>query len=194
MQKLGRFAGFDNELILVEALRNGHELAVEYWFSHYYHQLKKNALNKLPSEEVAEEVVQETFIACLQSLNLFNQQANLLTWMQSILRHEIADFYRKCYAKKFIQTLPLSEFFLDTKYSGVEETAEKVKIVLKQMLGSNKELLLKKYIDKKPVKEIATEKGKTAKAIESELFRARNEFRDLWLALETAKTTEVAKF
>lgn len=184
MRQLQRFAGFENEKVLVEALKQGNSLAVEYWFKTYYRPLYLSACNKMPSEVIAQEVVQDTFVNCLQSLNLFHNASSLLTWMQAVLRHEMADFYRKRYAKKFIRTLPLTELLLAQPYGDVEETAEKVKWVMKKMLGKNKELLLKKYIDKKQVSEIATETGKTVKAIESELFRARNEFRQLWLELE----------
>jgi len=183
MVHLKRFAGFNNEAILVAALRRGDQLAVEYWFKHYYRDLKKVALVKLPSEQVAQEVVQDTFVNCLQSLNLFRGRSALATWMQSVLRHEIADYYRKRYAKKFIRTLPLSDLLLDKNYKDAEVTAEQVRLVLKQMLNSNKELLMKKYVDQMSVKDIAAEMGKTAKAVESELFRARREFRNLWLEL-----------
>ena len=47
------------------------------------------------------------------------------------------------------------------------------------------ELLLKKYVDCKKVKDIAFEMGNTSKAVESNLFRARQEFKALWLELET---------
>jgi DNA-directed RNA polymerase specialized sigma24 family protein len=43
---------------------------------------------------------------------------------------------------------------------------------------------MKKYVDKKRVKELAQEFGRSEKAIESELFRARKEFRLLWANLE----------
>jgi RNA polymerase sigma-70 factor (ECF subfamily) len=179
-----KFAGFENEFILVESLKRGKAVAVEFWYKKYFQRLKRVALMKLPSEMVAQEIVQDTFIHCLQSLNLFQNTSSLLTWMQAVLRHEIADFYRKRYAKKFIQTLPLTDMLLDKNHGDAEETAEKVKMVLKQMLGGNKELLMSKYVDRKAVKEIALERGKTAKAVESELFRARQEFRRLWEALE----------
>jgi DNA-directed RNA polymerase specialized sigma24 family protein len=46
------------------------------------------------------------------------------------------------------------------------------------------ELLQSKYIDHKKVGQIADEFGKSVKAIESELFRARQEFKLLWVQYE----------
>jgi RNA polymerase sigma-70 factor, ECF subfamily len=184
VQSLNRFVGFNSELVLIEALKSGNEQAVEYWFKKYRPKLNKIALAKLPSANQAAEIVQETFISCLQTLNLFQGKSSLFTWMQSVMRHEIADFYRKRYAKKFIKTIPLSEVLLEQHYKDAATTAELVSLVLKKMARKNRELLLKKYVDCKKVKEIAQEMGNSNKAIESELFRARQEFKTLWLELE----------
>jgi len=184
MQELTRFVGFDNEKVLIEALKTGNELAVEYWFKKYRLKLKKIALGKISNSQQASEIVQETFINCLQTLNLFKGNSSLLTWMQSVLRHEIADYYRKRYAKKFIQTIPLSDFLLEQNYRDAVSSAELVSLVLKRMVQKNRELLLKKYVDCKRVKEIASEMGNTVKAVESDLFRAREEFKSLWLELD----------
>lgn len=184
MQRLNRFVGFENETILVQALKQGNPLAVEYWFKQYRLKLKKIALLKTPSSQVASEIVQETFISCLQTLNLFQGKSSLITWMQSVMRHEIADYYRKRYAKKFIQTIPLSDLFLEQNYKDAASSAESVSLVLGRMVKKNRELLLKKYVDCKKVKDIALELGNSVKAVESDLFRARQEFKALWLELE----------
>jgi RNA polymerase sigma-70 factor (ECF subfamily) len=183
MQDLTRFVGFNNEKVLVEALKSGNALAVEYWFKKYRSALTKVALIKVPSSTIAAEIVQETFISCLQTLNLFKGNASLLTWMQSVMRHEVADYYRKRYAKKFIQTIPLSDLLLEQDRKDAACSAELVTIVLKRMVKNNRELLLKKYVDCKRVKDIALEMGHSTKAIESDLFRARQEFKALWLEL-----------
>lgn len=186
MYKLSRFVGFNNEAVLVEALKSGNPLAVEYWFREYKHKLKKIAVLKTPSPQIAAEIVQETFISCLQTLNLFQNKSSLLTWMQSVMRHEIADYYRKRYAKKFIQTIPLSDLFFDHSGKDPAFQAETVRLVLSRMVQKNRELLLKKYVDCKKVKEIAKELGNSVKAVESDLFRARQEFKHLWLKQEVA--------
>jgi len=59
-------------------------------------------------------------------------------------------------------------------------------LVLKKMAKRSRELLMQKYVDKKRIKDLAKELGKTEKAIESELFRARKEFRLLWANINQA--------
>jgi RNA polymerase sigma-70 factor (ECF subfamily) len=130
-----------------------------------------------------DELVHDIFMECLKHLPLFRGESSIWTWMQRIAHHEIADYYRKLYAKKVIQTLPVTELSELPEIEGSFEISQKVKSVLRKMSVVSRELLQRKYIDKQHVKVISKDLGKSDKAIESLLFRARVEFRELY-ALE----------
>lgn len=174
------------ERALVSQLRTGKRQAVERWFRAYSPYLLRIAKRRLPGGEDAEEIVQETFMNCLKQFSLFRGQSRLRTWMVSILNHEIADYYRKQYAKRALKIIPLADLVLARPVKNASETSEKVRLALSQMTREKKELLLMKYVDKKQVVEIARQLKKTVKSIESELFRARREFRALYLKVEEA--------
>jgi len=165
----------DSELLL--QLKAGDQASVEYWFKTYQPKLLGFVKTKISLEKDAEELVQETFINCLKHLTLFRGESSIATWMQGIARHEIADYYRKRYAKKAITFLPLNELLLSTKVSDAHDVSEKVKAVFHHLTQEHQELLLLKYVDGKKVKEIAQDLGKSVKSVESELFRAREEFK-----------------
>lgn len=169
---------------LLKQLRAGKKSAVRNWFKIFAPYLLRITLGRVSLKEDAEEIVQETFINCLKQLPLFRGQSRLKTWMVSILKHEIADYYRKRYAKRALHLTPLADFLLAVPIKDSQETAEKVRAVLAQMAHPKKELLMLKYVDKKRVEEIADLWNKTGKSIESELFRARREFRGLYAQLE----------
>ena len=169
------------EQVLLQALRAGKKGAVRQWFNLFSPYLLRITLRRMPSAEDAEEVVQETFINCLKQLPLFQGKARLRTWMISILKHEIADYYRRQYAKKTLKSVPLASVLLAQPVKDASETSLKVRQALTRMTRKRKELLMMKYIDKRKVKDIARSWNTTVKAIESELFRARNEFRALYL-------------
>lgn len=165
---------------LLAALKNGEPQAVEQWFKEYHRVILRFVKTKITSDHDAEEITQEVFINCLKHLPLFRGNASIKTWMLGIARHEVADFYRKRYAKKAILALPLSELLSETSIGDAHDVSEKVRQVIQAMSDHNRELLLLKYIDGKKVGEIAQEMGKSIKAIESELFRARQEFKALY--------------
>lgn len=173
-----------DEQRLIEKLRRGENPAVKRWFKLFSPYLLVIALKKVSSREDAQDLVQETFVNCLRQLSLFEGRSRLKTWMVSILRHEIADFYRKKYAKKALKTVPLANLILSQPIKDASETSTKVRLVLAEMSRERRELLLMKYVDRKRVKEIAQHWSKTAKAVESELFRAREEFRALYARVE----------
>jgi RNA polymerase sigma-70 factor, ECF subfamily len=165
---------------LLAALKNGEPQAVETWFKQYYRLILNFVRTKINSEHDAEEITQEIFINCLKHLPLFRGNASIKTWMIGIARHEVADYYRKKYAKKAILALPMSELLSEAHIGDAHDVSEKVRSVIQSMSQHNRELLLLKYIDGKKVGEIALEMGKSIKAIESELFRARQEFKALY--------------
>ncbi len=173
-----------SESQLVARLKRGDSAAVREWFSGYKEEIIGMISAKVSVDADVDELVQQTFLNCLRQLPLFRGESSLKTWMCAVARHEVADYYRKKYAKKALQTLPLSELVLGTPLHDAHITSQKVSAVLDKMSDRSRELLLQKYVDGKQVVAIATDFGKSVKAIESELFRARGEFRALWLAVD----------
>jgi RNA polymerase sigma-70 factor, ECF subfamily len=171
------------ELLLLDRLRQGESQAVAQWFNQYRHRLLRFVLLRVSNKVEAEEIVQETFINCLKSLGLFRGRSGLWTWMCSIARHEVADYYRKKYAKRALKTIPLMDFLANDEVvlRDSHDVALRVMGVLRRMSRHYRELLQLKYIDNKKVKVIASQLDKTVKSVESDLFRARAEFRHLWL-------------
>jgi RNA polymerase sigma-70 factor (ECF subfamily) len=169
---------------LITQLRAGNPQAVKVWFEHYYPELLAFAQKKAQNVKDAEDLAQETMVNSLRQMHLFRGEASLKTWMMTILRHEIADYYRKKYAKKAIKTLPLSDFLFKYEIQKTSEVEYKVKVVLEKMLDRRKRLLLMKYVDGLSVKEIAQRMDKTFKAVESDLYRARESFKKLYVSLD----------
>lgn len=161
---------------LVAALRAGQSGAVSTWYKTYSPRIHAFVAQKIDPSKDIEEIVQETFINALKRLSFFRGNSSLLTWMYSIARHEIADYYRKKYAKKAIKMLPLSEL-LPQRINDSHEVSEQVKAAFNKIDAHHVELLMLKYVDNKKVEEIAAELGKSGKSIESELFRARQAFK-----------------
>ena len=57
--------------------------------------LFRYALLQLRDRELADDVVQETLLAALQSVADFKGKARLRTWLIGILKHKIADHWRR---------------------------------------------------------------------------------------------------
>ena len=69
------------------------------WLHDYGDSLYRYALLRVRSEAIAEDLVQETFLAGLQSLSSFNEQSSIKTWLLGIMKHKVMDYFRHQYNK-----------------------------------------------------------------------------------------------
>jgi RNA polymerase sigma-70 factor (TIGR02943 family) len=67
----------------------------ERWIEKYGDQLYRYALVRLRSPQLAEEKVQEAFLAAIQARVDYQGRASERIWLTSILRHKIFDHFRK---------------------------------------------------------------------------------------------------
>jgi RNA polymerase sigma factor (sigma-70 family) len=74
---------------------------VESWVELYSDALFSWAISKTKSKEVAEDLIQDTFIAALKSFETFENRSQPKTWLISILNNKIIDHFRK-ERKRFI--------------------------------------------------------------------------------------------
>ncbi|TMC20017.1 MAG: hypothetical protein E6J36_13650, partial [Chloroflexi bacterium] len=74
-----------DDLYLVEQLRGGNEAAFEALIDRYATVMQRLAMVYVTAWAVAEEVVQETWMAVLEGLNRFEGRSSLKTWMFRIL-------------------------------------------------------------------------------------------------------------
>jgi RNA polymerase sigma-70 factor (ECF subfamily) len=70
-------------------------LEPEKWIERYADYLYSFAYARLRKEEVAEDLVQDTFFSALRAQDTFLNNASEKTWLVSILKRKIIDYYRK---------------------------------------------------------------------------------------------------
>jgi RNA polymerase sigma-70 factor (ECF subfamily) len=67
----------------------------EKWVDLYGNYLYRYALFRVYESTVAEDLVQETFLAALGSFKDFQYRSSIKTWLTGILKHKIIDHFRK---------------------------------------------------------------------------------------------------
>ncbi len=81
----GRADDDQAEATLVARVRRGEETAFKELVERYHSPLRRVALTFVPSEAVAEEVVQDTWMAVLEGIHRFECRSSLKTWIFRIL-------------------------------------------------------------------------------------------------------------
>lgn len=77
------------------------------WVESHGDYLFNFAIGQLRDTNLAEDLVQETFLAALKSQNSFSGRSSERTWLVSILRHKIYDHLRKTCRERAVRVDPL---------------------------------------------------------------------------------------
>jgi len=82
------------------------------WVELYSDNLFSWAMYKTSDRIIAEDLVQDTFLAAVQSFDKFEGKSNPKTWLFSILNNKINDFHRNNFRKQSKKdTFSLDEYF-----------------------------------------------------------------------------------
>lgn len=158
------------------------------------------------NRHLCEEVVQETIIRAIGELPSYEPERaakNVFPWLSGLARNEIRRALAREPATKSLETIwARMDEDLRAIFSGLEsspldddvlvraETREMVNATMSQLPQHYREALEAKYVSRHSVREIAAARSASEKSIESLLTRARQAFRETFLALARNLNTE----
>ena len=178
------------ETKLIEKLRSGDSAAIEEFYNIHRNRLYSLVLEQVGRDEaVAEDLVQEVFLAALDSLDKFRGDSQLYTWLRSIAFHKINDFYRRQarepkprnsspdFDVRKLEQIGDDELATLTMMES-EEIRQSVHQALADLPQDYQEVLVLKYLQDMPVLAISQIMGRSPKSVEGLLARARKAMRD----------------
>lgn len=135
-----------------------------------------------PREDLVEDIFQQVFLEAWERLGSWQGRAPLAAWLFGIARHKVQDHYRAAMRQVQISDddpEPSTEAYYD-EWLDDRATNERVWQVLGALPESYRTVLLWRYWEQQSAGEMARQSGKTVKAIERLLARARAHFRRRW--------------
>ena len=132
-----------------------------------------------PRYDLAEDLVQEVFLDAWEALPRFRGQSAVRTWMLGIARHKVQDYYRarlRAFTAEDAADEPAIEAGFDQAHERQQES-ERIEQALVSMPEPYRLALRWRYWDGWTAADMARETGKTEKAVERLLARARDHFR-----------------
>jgi len=184
-EKIGLSAAEDSELVTA-VLRKDRKATAEF-VARYADALYRYVRSRLaPRYDQVDDLVQEVFLTAWLSLNQYRGAGSLQAWVMGIARHKVEDYYReRLRAPESIEDADLDP---DTSASVPEvhqvleqdQLRKNTQRVLAALPEQYRLALIWRYWEKAPAREMALKTGKTEKAIERLLARARAEFRERW--------------
>ena len=142
-----------------------------------------------PRGDMVDDLVQDVFLAALKGLPSFAGRSPLRAWLLGIARHKVEDHYR-VHLRRAETTSDFDDNAASVpvelpRFDELVDQAtlrKKTRRVLSQLPESYGYALLWRYWEERSVREIAAETGRTEKAGERLLARARAQFKRLWEA------------
>lgn len=178
-----------DDATIVQNILSGDRRTLYSFYHAYTPKLVRFIRTKINNPKDAEEVLQDTLFAFLEAIRDFSGKAKIQTFLFSICSHKIVDFYRRKKIKHVIfSRAPQLETLISPLLNPEEQLdtvllKEKIHCVLRRILPRYRDILLMKYIDNLTVSEMARKLTITFKSAESQLFRARKAFIQLFLSI-----------
>jgi RNA polymerase sigma-70 factor (ECF subfamily) len=139
-----------------------------------------------PRIDMVEDIVQEVFLAAWRALKTYNGSAPLRGWLLSVARHKVEDHYRRTLGRPLaaLETedeavIPAPAFDLVSELDAAQQ-AERAAGILASLPYEYAIALRWRYWEDRPAKEMAALSGRTEKAVERLLARARTKFKSAW--------------
>ncbi len=79
---------------------SNHQINPNKWIDLYADYLYNYTVSRVNDKDMAQDLVQDTFLAALKSMKNFKGEASERTWLISILKRKIIDHYRKVNSNK----------------------------------------------------------------------------------------------
>jgi len=141
---------------------------------------------RVDDEGVAEELTDDILLSSYEAMNNFNHKCSEFSFICSVAKHKIIDYYRKKKLKTILFSAnPMFEEIAD-KALGPErdvlknELKSEIEKTFRELREGYGKILRLKYIDGWRISKIATMTKLSVKAVESRLMRAKKQFQQIW--------------
>lgn len=175
----------DRDLV-AEVLRKDRKATAEFvtrYADHVYAYVRRRLI---PRADLVDDLVQEVFLAAWENLEKFRGDSPLRNWLLGIARHKVEDHYRKRLREVQFQDEgegpneePTSSHDLEEVLTK-REVGQRTQEILKTLPETYSVILLWRYWEKRSLRDIAVQIGRTEKGVERLLARARQQFKKRW--------------
>ena len=180
--------GVNDDVALVTAVLQRDRKATAEFVNTYTDAVYSFIRRRLsPRHDLVDDLVQEVFIAAWENLDSFRGVSPLRAWLLGIARHKIEDHYRRLLQSaqslepEAAEELPASELDMEA-IADRKRTEQRARQVLEELPEHYSVALQWRYWEKRSARQMAEATGRSEKAIERLLARAREQFRKRWLA------------
>ena len=157
------------------------------FYQKYYRGVAGFVRRKIDDEGIVEELTNDILWAAYESLPNFNNNCSEFSFVCSIAKHKIIDYYRKKKIKTVLfSASPIFEEIADKALSPERdvlkgELIDEINKTFDDLREGYGKILRLKYVEGWKINKIAEMTKLSVKAVESRLIRAKKMFQQNWL-------------
>lgn len=172
---------------LVVAAQHGDQRAFDELFTYYHNKVFQFALREVKNEEIANDIMQETFIEIFRTIGNLKEPVAFTSWMRRIAYHQCTRYYKRKEVKhelvieedgempSVFETLEESNAaYVPDASLDAEELKNTVREFMNDLPEAQRSALMMMYFDELPVKQIAEIQGVPENTVLSRLRYGRN--------------------
>jgi len=171
-----KFNNLTDEEIVNKIIGEGKNELFEVLYKRYFHKVKDKCYSFFKDKQKSEEFANDILSKSFEKLESFKGKSTFSSWLYSITYNTVIDFLRKkkqLHYPNWNQENELPEI-LDETSSDLEEISyDNLLLVFEKIHPEEKALLMMKYQDSMPIREIAVSLSTSEDAVKMRLKRAR---------------------
>jgi RNA polymerase sigma factor (sigma-70 family) len=179
--------GLESDQELLARIRTGDREALAILYERYAHFVWRYVSSRLRDDEhTSRDVMSETFLAAIRSLSISDTVIESVAgWLATIARHKLVDHFRQKPPEQLpSEGLPAR---VESECSSNASTRhDDIEDVFSRLADDERIVLEWKYLEDLSVRTIAGRLGRTERAVDGLLYRARDAFRQVY----SVKTTD----
>ena len=163
-----------DDLALVRQIQHGDEGAMDDFYRRFASGLYAFIRRRVQEPQDIEDILAETMVAAVSAIMRFKGQSQVFTWLCRIAEYKLADHYRR------LNKTPHFSFNEELIATAAPENDLETNLLIWQALLNlnldHRRVLEAKYFEGYSTQEIAQQLGRSEKAVDSILVRARRAF------------------
>lgn len=165
---------------LTRAIAQGDETAFESFHDRYAMRVYQQLLGLTRGDErEAQEVCHQVMLKLAKRFEVFEDEDGLRAWLWRVTKNAFLDHVRR--RQRETKLVELAKIEEPTEGSNPAPLAGVLDEVMLDLPVEEAELLNSVYLDKRPIAELAVERGCSYKALESQLTRLRRRVKEAML-------------
>lgn len=172
----------ENEEFLIKQAQSGEPEGFGKLYDAHHHQIYRFIFLKVGSRAEAEDLTHQVFLSAWQNIKNYTSGGTpFKSWLYRIARNKVIDFYRLAKNNIALELVKDSVYANHDLELNLEESLalDEVRTAMQKLTSEQQDVMVMRFVEDMPIKEVAKIIGKTTGAVKLIQFRAIGKLKNI---------------